>query len=117
MSKTNKHTHLPRAAWENHVENWKNSSLTKAAYCRQKNLVYSQFIYWSSKFKTQEATPMLVAVPSSPVAVPVAQRSGPVSGIKLHLNACYLDIPDGFNEDTLTRILSLLEKGPSHASG
>ncbi|PIE03522.1 MAG: hypothetical protein CSA81_01600 [Acidobacteria bacterium] len=68
MSGTNKHTRLLRAAWEDHVENWKNSYFTKAAYCRKKNLVYSQFIYWSSKLKTQEATPMLAAIPSFPVA-------------------------------------------------
>ncbi|PIE03504.1 MAG: hypothetical protein CSA81_01820 [Acidobacteria bacterium] len=70
MSKTNKRTLLPLVAWEDYVENWKNSHLTltkaAAAYYLQKNLVYFQFIYWSSKLKTQEASPMLVAIPYDP---------------------------------------------------
>ncbi|PIE01781.1 MAG: hypothetical protein CSA81_10390 [Acidobacteria bacterium] len=43
-------------------------------------------------------------------------KSGSVSGRKRHLNCCYLDMSDVFNADKLTRILFILEKGPSRVS-
>ena len=37
------------AFWLRHVEQWRESGLSKMAYCQQNSLVYHQMVYWSSK--------------------------------------------------------------------
>jgi len=37
------------AFWQRHVTQWRDSGLSKMAYCQQYSLVYSQMVYWSTK--------------------------------------------------------------------
>ena len=36
--------------WQAHVDAWKSSSQSGAAYCKTHELVYHQFVYWRQKF-------------------------------------------------------------------
>jgi hypothetical protein len=44
----------PQNFWRHHVLSFNANDLSGAAYCRQNNLVYSQFLYWQSKFSKNE---------------------------------------------------------------
>lgn len=53
---TNASSHSPRlrtlsreAFWQRHVDQWRDSGLSKMAYCQQYSLVYHQMVYWCSK--------------------------------------------------------------------
>ena len=37
-------------SWRRHREQWKQSGVSQAAYCKQHQLIYHQFIYWNAKF-------------------------------------------------------------------
>lgn len=39
------------AFWQRHVCQWRDSGMSKMAYCQQYSLVYHQMVYWSSKQK------------------------------------------------------------------
>ena len=42
-----------QAFWHKHVSQWRESGLSKAAYCQQYSLVYHQMVYWSSKARSE----------------------------------------------------------------
>jgi len=44
MSKSNE--------FDQHYQNWKSSGLSKASYCKQKNLLYTWFIYHCKRIET-----------------------------------------------------------------
>lgn len=53
---TNSSSEAPRlqtlsreAFWQRHVNQWRESGLSKMAYCQQYSLVYHQMVYWCSK--------------------------------------------------------------------
>jgi len=41
-----------RQYWQQQVDEWSNSGLSAAAYCKQYQLTYHQFIYWCRKLKS-----------------------------------------------------------------
>ena len=40
--------------WQRHVNQWRNSGLSKKAYARQHSLAYQQMVYWCSKDKNKD---------------------------------------------------------------
>jgi hypothetical protein len=82
-----------QAFWKEHVQSYQDSGQSKACYCRDNNLTYHQFIYWSALFSDQptevKATPKLVPVMlSEPTATSGLQVQLPngvlISGINGH---------------------------------
>lgn len=51
-------THLQRSTkrdyWKGHLQQYVESGLSKAAYCRENNLNYDQFKWWYRKFKDEQ---------------------------------------------------------------
>jgi hypothetical protein len=37
------------AFWQRHIGQWRDSGLSRVAYCKQYSLVYHQMVYWCSK--------------------------------------------------------------------
>ena len=53
--------------WFRHVDLQISSSMGRKAYCRQNNLNYCNFVYWSNKYAgNQQDSPELVAVQIKP---------------------------------------------------
>jgi hypothetical protein len=50
--------------WGHHVGNFKKSGLSRASYCKQNQIEYSQFTYWLKKKK--EFSPALIAINVKP---------------------------------------------------
>ena len=40
------------AYWQEHVDQYRQASMSKAAYCRSYNLNYSKFLYWHQKLSS-----------------------------------------------------------------
>jgi len=45
----------PSAFWQKHVQEWRQSGLKQAKYCREQGFVQSQFGYWVRKLTQQPA--------------------------------------------------------------
>jgi len=40
--------------WQQHITDWQTCGVSGNAYCKQKSLVYHQFVYWRRKFAAAE---------------------------------------------------------------
>jgi predicted alpha/beta hydrolase family esterase len=58
-----------RAAWQQHISDWSNSSLSQKRYCEQNDLKLANFSYWRKRLSAQTAStkfvPVTVVHPSS----------------------------------------------------
>ena len=54
--------------WQNHIEAWQASGLSRAQFCRDHDLSYYVFNYWHAKFKptppADKLVPVVVSQPS-----------------------------------------------------
>lgn len=41
--------------WKQHITAWRSSGLSGMAYCKQRSLTYSRFVYWRRKLADPEA--------------------------------------------------------------
>lgn len=117
----------PQVFWRKHVQDWIQSGLIPAQYCIRHALNEKTFSRWKIKLygPTPKPTKKLVGPAQSPspfIAVSVVEdrespedlaKTGSVqqSGLRLKLprNRC-VEIDAGFDEDTLRRLLAVLEK-------
>ena len=69
--------------WKEHVQSFQHSGHSKARYCRDNNLTYHQFIYWSALFFDQ---PTKDKTTPTPKLVPVMlSEPTTTSGLQVHL--------------------------------
>ena len=99
--------------WQTHLEEWKNSGLSQAEYCRRKNLKSTRFTYWKLKFSSQASDVELVQVSTdsipSPQSFPVFNNNG--SPLRLTVNCRFvIEIPDSFSPGTLRQVLRTLQE-------
>lgn len=95
--------------WYPKVELWKKSGLSQAEFCRVHELTLHKFRYWLKKYSSQKAPQSLEPVGTNIVPLPF-HLSSHLSYIGLVIGDRYaLRIPDDFNENTLDRIISVLE--------
>jgi hypothetical protein len=95
------------ARWLAHVEQWRQSGMSKAAYCTAHGLNFSSFRYWLRK--SQSASVDVTALPPAIVPLPFTLSSKAPSIGLLVSNLYALDIPADFDEVMLARLLSVLE--------
>ena len=89
--------------WQNHVATWEQSGIRQSEYCSRQGLNIKVFGYWKRK---------LCRKPSGMTFVPVAIKSSQSTGVKpmstlrliIRGGSC-IEIGDGFNQDTLRRVL------------
>ena len=87
--------------WQRHIEQWSQSELSQAAYCKEHKLKIKSFTYFKSRLKKKNLPVQFVQVPVEPVRVP--------SFVKLNVGSSFqIEIPDGFLQNTLTQVLQVL---------
>ena len=90
--------------WQDHVEAWKQSGTSQAEYCRRHDLSIKVFGYWKRKMCRKPAAGLTFV----PVSVKTSQATvvKPTATLKLIIrgSSC-IEIGDGFNQDTLRRVL------------
>jgi hypothetical protein len=95
-----------RKFWENHLRDWEASGLSQAGYCRKHGLSHKSFVYWKKRLMPAGVAVSLVEVPrfqSTSIVVP----SRP---LRLMFGNRYgIEIERGFDEQTLNRLLRVLE--------
>ncbi|MBI3605206.1 MAG: hypothetical protein HY202_04165 [Nitrospirae bacterium] len=94
--------------WQAHIETWKQSGINQSAYCRGKSLSLRSFGYWKKKFFRK---PPLTFVPVTIKRfLPPAYQPG--TSLRLLTYSGYgIEIGDGFNPETLRKLLETLAGG------
>jgi hypothetical protein len=87
--------------WQTHVNQWANSGLSQAEYCRKNNLKLKSFTYFKSKFKKKNLSVQLVQIPEEQFKIPSYLKLNIASGLQI-------EIPDGFSRSTLEQVLMTL---------
>lgn len=101
----------PRQFYQKHLANWKNTGLSQAEYCRRNGLIRPRFGYWKKKLFKEEGQVEFAVLPVS-----ISEQNTPFiranisSPIRLMVDSrLSLEIPDQFSQDTLTKVLQILQ--------
>ena len=98
-----------RRFWQAHIVAWEQSGNSQSAYCRDKNLPLKSFGYWRNKFIPRK--PPVTFVPVS-VKIPPPPSGWSGTSLKLLTRSGYgIEIGDGFNPETLKKLLNTLAGG------
>jgi len=110
MSDRSKKANEKRAQlWKHHLEEWSRSGLTQVGYCRENHLRPNRLTYWKNKFKKQNLPVEFVQVPQ--VNITTATSSQFRDMLRLNVDSGFqIEIPDGFSQDTLNRVLHVLRQ-------
>jgi len=101
----------PCQFYQKHLTNWKGSGLSQAEYCRRNGLVCHRFGYWKRKLFKEEGQIKFAVLPVSiqEQSVPFI-RDNVSSPLRLMVDSRFsLEIPDQFSQDTLTKVLRVLQ--------
>ena len=94
------------AYWKAHVGAWEQSGIGQSEYCRRQGLNIRVFGYWKRKFYRKASDLTFV-----PVAIKATYPPNIKPEISLRLiigNDYGIEVGDGFNPDTLRRVLHVL---------
>lgn len=101
----------PRQFYQKHLANWKDTGLSQAEYCRRNGLIRHRFGYWKKKLFKEEGQVKFAVLPVS-----LSEQSTPFirdnisSPLRLMVDSRFsLEIPDQFSQDTLTKVLQILQ--------
>lgn len=96
-----------RETWAARVREWKRSGLTAAEFGQREGLRPRTLTWWSSELRR---SPLALAKPPV-VEVMVARKDPAASSLEVVLaNGVRVTVPIGFDEATLTRLLTVLEE-------
>jgi hypothetical protein len=77
--------------WQQHIEHWRDTGLSGAAFCKQQSLSYHQFVYWRRKLEGPGDATDIERVPTSGFARVAQIASAP----NLESNDLTLKLPGG----------------------
>jgi hypothetical protein len=77
--------------WQQHIEHWRDTGLSGAAFCKQQSLSYHQFVYWRRKLEGPGDATDIERVPTSGFARVAQIASAP----NLESNDLTLRLPGG----------------------
>lgn len=95
--------------WQSHIEVYQHSGNTQADYCRRNGLSIKTFGYWKRKLCSKRPA----AVSFVPVSIkrPYPASANTSTSLRLVVGNGYgIDVGDGFNPDTLRRLIDTLGK-------
>jgi hypothetical protein len=94
-----------RHIWKKRIEQWRQSGLSQAEYCRQHHLKDHQLTYWKRRFEKTDTAVSFVSLPvrTSPLA---ANKPPLVLSIDKHLK---VEIRPGFDGHLLRQLIVALQ--------
>lgn len=78
--------------WKAHLEAWRASGLSQAAYCHRHQLSLASFGYWRGKWRSAS----MLCAPSTPAMLPIVVATVPRSGDRIEVtlpNSVQAQIP------------------------
>lgn len=96
-----------RRFWKQQIEGWYSSNQTRAAYCRQHDLSYDQFIYWKRKFR-RDSKSSFIELKLPPVTLPKIIAT--TSSLRISVSRFQIAVEQGFDPEVLERLVYVLEQ-------
>ena len=98
--------------WENHLKSWKRSGLSKAAYCRQKEISYHGFNYWKRRMEKSQPPSSITLVKleeTRNITSSFQQRSVTrQSSIRFWVKDFCIEVGDNFSKTSLVQLIQTL---------
>ena len=96
--------------WRGQIALWQQSGESQVQFCRRRGLSRDQFCYWKSRLSPGPGNgAAIVAVPVGTAALESAE--GARIGIQVAEGRYWVEVPEGFGQQTLRRVLEVLEAG------
>ena len=102
--------------WKDVVQNYEQSGLSQAEFCRRHQICFPTFYYWKKKFTAQQAQivdAQFVEVPQKQVKEFFPSKTTQLSekiGIIVHIRSMQIEIKPDFCPQTLKKILCILDE-------
>ncbi len=98
-----------RSDWHLVIEEYQNSNLTQAEFCKQKNLVLCKFVYYLQSYRKQNNIKAQREKPSFAEITISQQLASSASEIKIELpNGFRCQVPSTVSPDALKKIMGAL---------
>ena len=105
-----KSTPAQRKRWQREIQAWHGSGKTLSAWARERGLSRDALEYRKRRLAPRKpAAHALIAVPPAPAAVVVAAAS-PGAPIELVIDSARVILAAGFDPQSLSRVLDVLER-------
>ena len=95
-----------RRIWHGHIEAFRASGLTRAAFCRRHGLKLHQFIYWKKRYDKSRSAPVHLVE----VTLPRAMAPAPASLRVVVGSGRRIEVDRGFDPVTLAQLIHALER-------
>ena len=105
MSSSLSKREINRQRWFDHIETWKQSGVTRKAFCEQQRLGLASFQRWCGIFARESQSAASSAVSFLPVNVTIDPASSLALVIDNHLR---IEIPAGFDPVMLKQVVHAL---------
>jgi hypothetical protein len=105
--------------WPEHVRAWRLSGVTARDYCAQHGLSVKRLWSWSARMQDEKKAPRNVAKSGAELRMALVRPVRPTeavattmrgTGVRLSVGAVRVEVERGFDEETLSRVLSVLER-------
>ena len=96
-----------RIYWKQQIEQWQQSGLTQAEYCRRNNLKHHQLVYWKKRYLKTETDVSFAAVKLEDLLDTPAPPD-PASLTVVIDNQLKVEVTDGFNPQLLRQLIAAL---------
>ena len=97
-----------RSYWKQQIEQWQQSGLSQAEYCRRNNLKHHQLVYWKKRFLKTETDVSFVPLKFEDL-LDLPARSEPASLTLVINNQFKIEIRAGFDRPLLRQLILALQ--------
>lgn len=98
--------------WENHLRSWKRSGLSKAAYCRRKEISYHAFNYWKKRLEKSQPPSSITLIKLEETEKITASFQQPLvtsrSSIRFWVKDFCIEVGDNFSKTSLIQLIQTL---------
>ena len=100
--------------WESHLRSWKRSSLSKAAYCRRKEISYHSFNYWKKRLeKAKPPSPITLVKLEGTEKMTSSFEKPPMisqSPIRFWVKDFCIEVGNHFSKTSLVQLIQTLRR-------
>ncbi len=75
-----------RSVWAKRIDAWRESGQSAAGFCRSRDLIYSQFVYWQQRVRGHGLVPVAVVASPEPCAAAAVELELP-NGVRVRLTS------------------------------
>jgi len=95
-----------RIYWKQQIEQWQQTGLSQAEYCRRNNLKHHQLVYWKKRYVETQTEVSFAAVQLADLFdIPTSDQASLAVVIDHHLK---VEIKEGFDPQLLRQVIAVL---------